>query len=261
MRAGARCAPAPQAAAPARPHAAPAAAAAAPSLPATRRALLLASVGVAATLIAPGWAAADAPPPNALPALDSAGAFDGGTVVLLDPADAASLTMTELQILDNNRRVQAANGAPPDFPAFVRAGFEVKVVPPSAGYAATDAGLIYLELAPGAGEPPVDGQEVAFDYVAYNESGARIDSSANKGRPAVIRLGIGGLIPGFELGVKGMRPGGARRLIVPPALGPPVGPQTFFSAKQCEVFDVSLRTVKSCERRQVGGMFSSVVCE
>ena len=59
-----------------------------------------------------------------------------------------------------------------------------------------------------------------------------------------------------------MRPGGTRRLIVPPALGPPVGPQTFFSAKQCEVFDVTLRGVKSC-RRESGamGMFSSVKCE
>ncbi len=48
----------------------------------------------------------------------------------------------------------------------------------------------------GSGAQPVDGEEVTFDYVAYNENGSRIDSSYNKGRPASTRLGINGLIPG-----------------------------------------------------------------
>ena len=48
----------------------------------------------------------------------------------------------------------------------------------------------------GTGELPEDGQQVTFDYTAYNESGARIDSSYQKGRPAQTRLGIKGLIPG-----------------------------------------------------------------
>lgn len=48
----------------------------------------------------------------------------------------------------------------------------------------------------GKGGLPKEGQEVTFDYNGYNESGARIDSSYTKGRPAVTRIGINGLIPG-----------------------------------------------------------------
>ena len=51
-------------------------------------------------------------------------------------------------------------------------------------------------MAEGSGDRPADGQEVVFDYVAYNESGVRIDSSYNKGRAASVRLGVNGLIPG-----------------------------------------------------------------
>lgn len=65
---------------------------------------------------------------------------------------------------------------------------------------------------------------------------------------------------GFEKGIKAMRIGGKRRIVVSPKLGPPVGPSTFFSAKQCEVFDVELLDIKSCRRRQVA-FFSDVICE
>ena len=50
----------------------------------------------------------------------------------------------------------------------------------------------------GSGVSPQDGQEVTFQYTAYNESGNRIDSSYSKGRPASTRLGINGLIPGED---------------------------------------------------------------
>lgn len=58
---------------------------------------------------------------------------------------------------------------------------------------------------------------------------------------------------GFELGIKSMKPGGKRRIVVPPELGPPVGPATFFSAKQYEVFDVELRSVKTCRWGRAAG--------
>jgi hypothetical protein len=45
--------------------------------------------------------------------------------------------------------------------------------------------------------PPL--QQIVFDYTAYNESAATIDSSYRKGQPAQTQLGIQGLIPGGPL--------------------------------------------------------------
>lgn len=58
------------------------------------------------------------------------------------------------------------------------------------------AGLFYKDFKMGAGESPIDGQEVTFGYTAYNEAGGFIDSTYRQGRNASTQLGINGLIPG-----------------------------------------------------------------
>ncbi|KAJ0970649.1 hypothetical protein J5N97_018608 [Dioscorea zingiberensis] len=164
----------------------------------------------------------------------------------------------EKRILEQNRKMQAANNVPEDFPSFIREGFQVKVVA-SNNYQKRDSGLIYLDIEVGNGDCPKDGQQIIFHYVGYNESGRRIDSTYLQGTPAKIRLGNKTLVPGFEEGIRDMRPGGKRRLIIPPELGPPVGPSTFFSSKQFEVFDVELLSVQDCQRRTIG-FYSDFVC-
>ncbi|WCJ22992.1 FKBP-like peptidyl-prolyl cis-trans isomerase family protein [Euphorbia peplus] len=164
----------------------------------------------------------------------------------------------ERRLLEQNKRVQRENNAPDDFPNFVREGFEVKVVA-SDNYMRRNSGLIYRDFEVGEGDCPKAGQQVTFHYIGYNESGRRIDSTYLQGKPANIRLGMGALVPGFEEGIQDMKPGGKRRIIIPPELGPPVGPSTFFSAKQFEVFDVELLGIKDCERRTIG-FYSDVVC-
>ncbi|KAK7277164.1 hypothetical protein RIF29_18315 [Crotalaria pallida] len=164
----------------------------------------------------------------------------------------------ENRLLQQNRRIQKENNAPEDFPNFVREGFEVKVLSTD-NYVKRDSGLIYRDFEIGKGDCPKDGQQVTFHYVGYNESGRRIDSTYLQGSPARIRMGTNSLVPGFEEGIRDMRPGGKRRIIIPPELGPPVGPSTFFSAKQFEVFDVELLSVQNCERRTIA-FYSDVVC-
>ncbi|KAI5647479.1 hypothetical protein M9H77_33484 [Catharanthus roseus] len=164
----------------------------------------------------------------------------------------------ERRLLEQNKRIQRENNAPDDFPSFVREGFTVKVVT-SDNYVKRDSGLILWDIAVGKGDSPKDGQQVTFHYVGYNESGRRIDSTYLQGAPAKIRMGTKALVPGFEEGIRDMKPGGKRRIIIPPELGPPVGPSTFFSSKQFEVFDVELVGIKDCTRRTIG-FYSDVVC-
>nr|CAD1844937.1 unnamed protein product [Ananas comosus var. bracteatus] len=136
----------------------------------------------------------------------------------------------ERRLLEQNRKIQEANHAPGDFPNFIREGFQVEVVT-SDNYVKRDSGLIYWDIEVGQGDCPKDGQQVIFHYVGYNESGRRIDSTYLQGSPAKIRLGNKAL----------------------------VGPSTFFSAKQFEVFDVELLKVQDCQRRTIA-FYSDVVC-
>ncbi|XP_070038330.1 peptidyl-prolyl cis-trans isomerase FKBP20-2, chloroplastic isoform X1 [Nicotiana tomentosiformis] len=127
----------------------------------------------------------------------------------------------ERRLLEQNKRIQRENNAPEEFPSFIREGFEVKVVT-SDNYVKRDSGLILWDIAVGEGDCPKDGQQVTFHYIGYNESGRRIDSTYLQNAPAKIRMGTNALVPGFEEGIRDMRPGGRRRIIIPPELGPPV---------------------------------------
>ena len=174
--------------------------------------------------------------------------------------DAGLAAIEEAKAIENNQKIKQYNNAPAEFPTFVREGYDVKLIT-SPGFVTQDDGLVYKDFEVGAGPTPEDGQEVTFHYVAYNENGGTIDSTYRKNAPASTRLGINGMIPGFEEGLKGMREGGRRRVVVPPELGPPTGPATFFSAKQWEVFDIELIKIKNCSRVQSSFMSSTVVCE
>lgn len=180
--------------------------------------------------------------------------------ILLATSEIDALNEKDAKTLKLNRQIKSQNRAPKDFPDFVRRGYDMLVF--ADGYEQLDNGLIVKEFEAGdpQGRKGKDGDEVTFHYTGYNEEGGFIDSSFKQKRPAQIRLGIGGMIPGFELAVRDMVPGSRRRVIVPPALGPPVGPATFFSAKQYEVFDIQLLGIKSCVR-QGFGIVSTVKCE
>jgi peptidylprolyl isomerase len=62
-----------------------------------------------------------------------------------------------------------------------------------------------------------DTVQVHYVGVAYS-TGEEFDASWNRGAPLEFRLGIGQVIAGWDQGVQGMRVGGRRQLVIPPAL-------------------------------------------
>ena len=84
----------------------------------------------------------------------------------------------------------------------------------------TPDGLTYIVTAPGdAGAKP--GDIVWVHYVGALKDGTKFDSSRDRGPDQPIRftLGRGEVIKGWDEGIKGMKIGEKRTLIIPPALG------------------------------------------
>ncbi len=85
------------------------------------------------------------------------------------------------------------------------------------------AALVKTDVKPGTGEVATAGKMVTvhytgwlYDEAAPNHQGKKFDSSRDRDQP--FPLGAGQVIPGWELGVEGMKVGGKRLLIIPPAL-------------------------------------------
>ena len=94
----------------------------------------------------------------------------------------------------------------------------------------TPSGLQYADTAVGSGATPRDGQIVVVHFTGWLDDGVKFDSTRERGKPFGFPLGSGQVIRGWDEGVRGMKAGGTRRLIVPPALGygekgiPPIVP-------------------------------------
>ena len=72
----------------------------------------------------------------------------------------------------------------------------------------------------GEGAEATPGTTVSVLYVGRLEDGTVFDSSeAHGNEPLTFVLGEPGLIPGFQIGVNGMKEGGERVMAIPPSLG------------------------------------------
>ncbi|MGL4423996.1 MAG: FKBP-type peptidyl-prolyl cis-trans isomerase [Gemmataceae bacterium] len=79
-----------------------------------------------------------------------------------------------------------------------------------------ESGLKYWDVKEGDGSPCRPGANVVIHYIGWRMDGKVFDSSVKKGPPA--NFNLNGLVQGWKIGIPGMKPGGIRRLLLPPDL-------------------------------------------
>jgi len=101
------------------------------------------------------------------------------------------------------------------------------------------------DIVVGQGAEAKNGDFITVNYIGMFENGQPFESSYDRGVPLQFVLGIGQVIPGWEIGLLGMKEGGKRRIVIPPELAygqsgsGPIPPNTTI------VFEVELVKVQS----------------
>jgi peptidylprolyl isomerase len=108
----------------------------------------------------------------------------------------------------------------------------------------TPSGLKYTDLVVGTGPSPRPGQTATVNYTGTLTDGTKFDSSYDHGQPYSFVVGGGGVIKGWDEGIRTMKVGGRRRLVVPPALGYGAMARPNIPANSTLVFEVELLSVK-----------------
>lgn len=109
-----------------------------------------------------------------------------------------------------------------------------------------DNGMVIeeLELGKAVAKKADNGSKVSMRYIGKLKSNGKIFDSNIRGPPFQFRLGVGQVIKGWDVGVKGMRVGDKRRLTLPPSMGygakgaPPQIPQNAWLVFDVELVDV-----------------------
>lgn len=77
--------------------------------------------------------------------------------------------------------------------------------------------LVLTDITIGDGDEAIPGAQVTVHYVGVDfETGEQFDASWDRGES--ITFPLAGLIAGWQEGIPGMRVGGRRQLVIPPAL-------------------------------------------
>jgi peptidylprolyl isomerase len=106
----------------------------------------------------------------------------------------------------------------------------------------TPSGLKYTEIVEGTGPSPQLGHKVSVNYVGRLENGTEFNNT--KGQPMEFDYSNGSLINGWIEGLRTMKVGGKRKLIVPPRLGYAAQSKPGIPPNSTLIFEIELMGVK-----------------
>ena len=81
------------------------------------------------------------------------------------------------------------------------------------------SGVYIRDVVVGDGTPIGGEDQISLHYAGWLADGTQFDANVPPKAPMTFRLGLNTVIPGWEQGLVGMRRGGQRQIVVPPALG------------------------------------------
>ena len=88
----------------------------------------------------------------------------------------------------------------------------------SPAFSAETSDVKITDIKVGEGFEALDGMRVSVHYTGWTLDGKQFDSSRESNKPFGFFLGNGEVIQGWEIGIKGMKEGGKRELIIPSEL-------------------------------------------
>jgi len=141
----------------------------------------------------------------------------------------------EWRIAGLDERGQAVWGSEPV--ALERIAYEPPVVE-------HENGLVAIELREGEGRAARKGDRIQIAYTGYIMTGHSFYSTDWQGQQAVSATLPADYIEGWNQGVLGMKPGGVRRIVVPPWLGYGVQPRGMIPPNSWLIFDLSMKDVR-----------------
>ncbi len=81
------------------------------------------------------------------------------------------------------------------------------------------SGVYIRDVIVGEGTPIGGEDQISLHYAGWLADGTQFDTNVPPKTPMTFRLGLDRVIAGWEQGLRGMRRGGQRQIVVPPSLG------------------------------------------